>query len=82
MKRCNFLQERDELKGSASSAAAAAELRAAALEREIEELTSERGKSEAERIRCIYKTFGPFQTSEVSKNLDECLFRISFVAYF
>ena len=61
----------------------AADAEAAALKREIEKLMAERGKSEAERIRCIYKTFGSFQPSKkMSKNHDEWLFRISFVAYF
>ena len=45
----------------------AADAEAAALKREIEELMAERGKSEAERIRCIYKTFGSFQPSKMSK---------------
>ena len=60
----------------------AADAEAAALKREIEKLMAERGKSEAERIRCIYKTSGSFQPSKMSKNHDEWLFRISFVAYF
>ena len=48
------------MRGSAATAKAAeeaAEARAAALQREIEGSAAERGKSEAERIRCIYKTF-------------------------
>ena len=54
------MQERDESRGMAATAKAAeeaAEARAAALRREMEGLAAERGKSEAERIRCIYKTF-------------------------
>ena len=48
------------MRGTAATAKAAeeaAEARAAALRREMEGLAAERGKSEAERIRCIYKTF-------------------------
>ena len=75
------------MKGSASSAMVAkeaAEAKAAALEREIEELEAQREKSEAERIRCIYKTFGPLQkTSKMSKTtMNGWVFRISFVVYF
>ena len=75
------------MKGNASKATAAMEAadgRAAAFKREIEELVAERGKSEAERIRCIYKTFGLLhrlqRCQKNPKTDDEWLFRTPFVA--
>ena len=74
---------------TAKAAEEAAEARAAALRREMEGLAVERGKSEAERIRCIYKTFSlcsilfPLSRTDrlqrCQNTRDEWPFRIPFV---